>query len=144
MANALAPVVAASSRSKPRIAVEIDGLLADLPTRAHAPIGPPRPGADAFMRRLATKFHIVIYSTRLRYVLDMDRPEDQQVDAVLTPIASWLAQNKIWYDAIWVGHGKPDAHFYLDTRAVLVPVNPTPDDYVQVEAELYRRLTDRR
>lgn len=123
---------------KPTVCLALDGFLAtETGWRGRCPVGPPRPGAAEFTRRLARTFRVVVLTTRLNIPIDPDRGEDAQREAVMKTVRAWLADNKIWYDEVtWI---VPHAAYYVGPRMIGTALNPTPDDFVQAERELHTR-----
>jgi hypothetical protein len=126
--------------TKPTICLRLDGLLA---TAGHR-LGDPCPGAAEFTRRLAKDYRVTIYTSRVKFDLDLDRPDEPQKAAALAPIRAWLNEHKIWYDGIYVGCGSPEAALFVGPKELATPLNPTHDDFFQIEREIRTRVTSTR
>lgn len=126
-------------KHKPDICIALDGFLATAQP-LNRPIGPPRPGAAEFMKRLAKNYHCIVYSPRLNFHLDPDALTETQLDAKLQPIFTWFRENKVWYDGVWIGRGRPDAALYLGPNELATPADPLPDDFVDVEQQIKERI----
>ncbi len=127
--------------SKPELGLSLDGLLATQTAGRNGPIGEPRPGASAFTKRLAKKYRIVIYTHRVHWELDQDRPTEAQLDKACRPVIDWCNKHKIWYDGVFIGQGKPDLELFIGPREFQTPMNPTADDFCEIEAQIEERLT---
>lgn len=125
--------------NKPDVCVSLDGFLATASDLAY-PLRDPRPGAAAFTKRLAKTAHVVIYTSRLNLSILPDYPSDAQLDAAVAPVHAWLTKHGIWFDGIWVGRGRPPADLFVGPEQLVTPFNPTPDDFVDVEAQIKARL----
>ena len=89
---------------KGRVCVDLDGVLAKYDRwRGPLRIGRPVPGAKRFLQDLQVMgLYVIIASAR---------------DS-LTPVRIWLMKNKMPYNELWEGRGKPVACAYVDDRAV--------------------------
>lgn len=127
--------------TKPEIVLALDGLL----TKATSgKLGPPLPGAAEFTRRLGQSFRVVIQTSRTNFDLDLDRPEESQIERALFPIKTWLDEYKIWYDEVHLSHNVPQAMYFVGHRNITSPKNPSPGDFVQLEREINMRLAQAR
>jgi hypothetical protein len=131
------------SKDKPTVAVALDGFLAHDPRpydRAWRPIGEVNRPAVEMLKRLARVANILIYTSRVQYRLDPDRPEEPQRELARSQVKQWLDDNGVWYDAIWMNPGKPVASLFIGPREVNVPFNPCPDDLCAVETDIKAKL----
>jgi hypothetical protein len=125
--------------TKPTVCLSLDGLLATA-GRTGSALGEPRPGAAAFTRRLAKLYRVAIYTSRVKFDLDLDRPSEPQKEAAVLPVRRWLDEHKIWYDGIYAGTGKPEAALFVGPRELATVTNPDPDDFVGIERDIAARL----
>ncbi len=102
---------------KPRICLDLDGVLAQYDKwRGIEHIGDPIPGALKFTKDLAKIAEIVIFSSRCA--------QDIAEGSRITPgqlrihIIEWLEKHKFPYSDVYVGQGKPRAAAFIDDRAV--------------------------
>jgi hypothetical protein len=129
--------------NKPVVAVALDGFLAvdQRPgDRSWRPIGPVNRAAVAMVKRLANVASILIYTSRVQYRLDLDRPEEPQRKLAESQVRQWLKDNGVWYDQIWMKPGKPVAAMFVGPREFYVPTNPDPDDLCAAETEIKAKL----
>jgi hypothetical protein len=146
-AVAQGPVRSAAARKRrferqgrPRVCVDLDGVLADRTYgRGADDLGDPVDGAVEFTRALAEQADIVIFTARL--TLRADRPE-AAVRKAEARIRDWLDQHGFAYREIATGVGKPLASAYVDDRAV--GCRPLDDGLKAFERALddVRRLCD--
>ena len=109
------------------VAVELDGTLAQYDGwKGHHIIGDPFPGAQAFIRCLQRRFHVVLYTARVADNLSSRRAK--------LAVENWLREHGFPPVAVYDGIGKPIASWYVDDRAVtLAPTVDTADaDYARV------------
>jgi hypothetical protein len=126
--------------AKPNIFLSLDGLLSDDVPR-NKPVGDVRPGAAAFTQRLSKYYNIYIYTSRTYDEFNVDRREKSK-EELAAPVAQWCDANGIWYDGVWVGRGKPPAaYLFVGPRELTSPLNPTPDDFVELETLINARCT---
>lgn len=97
--------------SRPKVCVDLDGVLAQPITGPLTVVGPPVDGALEFMRTLAKEAEIIILTARLA-------TSGKTLTARYEAIVAWLDDNGIPYDAVHKGAGKPVASAYIDDRAV--------------------------
>ena len=103
-----------AERKAPTVAFDLDGTLAEFSNwNGYASVGDPVPR----MAQLARKFKkegafIVIHTCRITTA-----DNKVYIDSVNT-VSQWLKSNRIPYDEIWLGTGKPHADYYVDDRAV--------------------------
>jgi hypothetical protein len=104
-----------SSSQKPRVCLDVDGVLADRTYgRGAEDLGDPIPGAVEFTRALAERAEVVIHSARLAKE-DSTSAAGRKAEARLR---DWLDQHGFAYQAIASGVGKPVASAYVDDRGV--------------------------
>lgn len=97
--------------SKPKVCVDLDGVLA-LPSKGKmTEVGDPVPGALEFLRDLSAKADIIILTSRLA---TSGKARREREDA----IRQWLDAHDMPFDQIHTGPGKPVAHAYVDDRGV--------------------------
>jgi hypothetical protein len=118
---------AAVPKQKPRVCVDLDGVLAKYDRwRGAENIGAPVPGALEFAQELAKVAEIIIFSTRCSE--DRIRNDDGYS---LSPaqmrihIIDWLEKHKFPYTDVYIGKGKPSVAAFIDDRAV--PCSPQKD-----------------
>jgi hypothetical protein len=118
--NAAPSPKVAVPKQKPRVCVDLDGVLAKYDKwRGAENIGAPVPGALEFAHELAKVADIIIFSSRCSE--DRRRNDDGYS---LSPaqmriqIIDWLEKHKIPYTDVYIGQGKPRAAAFIDDRAV--------------------------
>lgn len=97
--------------SKPKVCVDLDGVLAEPISGKLTEIGSPIAGALEFMRTLSDRAEITILTSRLATTGTTLRERQEAIE-------TWLADHGIPYDHVHRGAGKPVAHAYIDDRAV--------------------------
>jgi hypothetical protein len=98
---------------KARICVDLDGVLCQRAAGSRkANFGEPFDGAVEFMTDLAAKAEIVIYTSRLTTESEAEKSEIRGL------IEAWLRENRIPFNEIYTGNGKPLAVAYVDDRGV--------------------------
>ena len=102
-------------QGRPRICVDLDGVLAD--RVEGSAIGPPIAGAVEFTRDLATRAEVVIYTARFSTRTGKPRTA-KAIDELHSRIAKWLDAHGFSYDSINTTQAKPIASAYVDDRAV--------------------------
>jgi hypothetical protein len=110
---------------KARVCVDLDGVLCQRASGSRTTsFGTPFDGALEFMRDLAARAEVVIYTARLSLDNANKQAEVRQL------IAAWLAQHRIPYDDIHMGQGKPLAVAFVDDRGVSCrPVDDGPSAF---------------
>ena len=98
-------------KGKPKVCVDLDGVLAEPINGKLTDIGPPVSGALEFMRTLSEKADITILTSRLATSGKTLRERQSAIEA-------WLKQHNFPYNKLHHGAGKPVAHAYVDDRAV--------------------------
>lgn len=92
------------TQPKPTLALDFDGVLHSYRGwTGHSKLSEPVPGAVAFCRAAAERFHLVVYSARAK-------DPDQRL-----AMGIWLSQHS--FPAMFVVADKPPALVYLDDRA---------------------------
>ncbi len=120
-ATALVPAPAPKKRTvvtrKPRICVDLDGVLAQYDKwKGVDHIGEPVPGALEFAKQLAKMAEIVIFTSRCAHdVLEGSRITPGQLRI---HVIEWLEKHKFPYTDVYTGQGKPRAAAFIDDRAV--------------------------
>ena len=117
----------ATEKRKPRICVDLDGVLAKYDGwKGPDQIGPPLPGAREFAESLAKLADIVIFTSRC----SLDNG-GESATTTLSPgalrirVVEWLEENEIPFTDVYIGQGKPRAAAFIDDRAV--PCRPQTD-----------------
>lgn len=130
---------AGGSKKKPRVCVDLDGVLAKYDGwRGLETFGEPIPGAVEFTRQLSDWAEVVIFTSRCNP--DGSRISMPKREAL---VKAWLKKHEFAWDEIYVGKGKPHASAYIDDRAV--SCRPQADGPVAFEtaAKLAAMLADR-
>jgi hypothetical protein len=98
---------------KARVCVDLDGVLCQRSSGSRtANFGEPFDGAVEFMTELAQKAEIIIYTSRLA---SENAGEKSEIKGL---IEAWLKDNRLPFDDIHMGGGKPLAVAYVDDRGV--------------------------
>jgi hypothetical protein len=131
-----------SSKSKPRVCVDLDGVLAEYNGwEGIDEIGKPLSGAKEFADKLAEVADIVIFSTRCS-----SEPDSRGAISDLTPgqarihIVDWLEKNEIPYADVYMGEGKPRVAAIIDDRAINCRPQENGEAYEQTIASLNQML----
>jgi hypothetical protein len=96
-----------------RVCVDLDGVICQSATGSRkSNFGEPFDGAAEFLKELSAKADIVIFTGRLANV---DAKEQAEIKEL---IEAWFRENRLPFDEIYVGQGKPHAVAYVDDRAV--------------------------
>ncbi len=118
----------APSENKPRVCVDLDGVLAKYDGwNGIENIGPPLPGAVEFAKSLAKMADIVIFTSRCS--LDQGGLQDKSGIApgkLRLIVVEWLEKHGIPFADVYTGQGKPRAAAFIDDRAV--SCTPQKDD----------------
>ncbi len=98
---------------KPKVCVDLDGVLC-LPASGsrRESFGEPYDGALDFMQELAGRAEIVIYTARL------STSNEAEKTATKALIEAWLTQQRMPFDEVYTGNGKPLAVAFVDDRGV--------------------------
>ena len=109
-----------AGRVKPRVCVDLDGVLAEYNGwEGIEEIGPPLPGAKEFADDLAKVADLVIFTTRCS-----SEPGERGAISPLTPgqarihVVDWLEKNDIPFADVYMGEGKPRVAAIVDDRAI--------------------------
>jgi capsule biosynthesis phosphatase len=99
-----------------RIVIDLDGTICELkrPDQSYADVQP-LPGAAERLRELRAAGHYVIVQTA-RNMATCESNVGRVMKNVGKITLDWLAEHEIEYDEIYFG--KPNAHVYLDDRAL--------------------------
>jgi hypothetical protein len=104
-----------ASAQKPRVCLDVDGVLADRTYgRGAEDLGEPIPGAVEFTRALAERAEVVIHSARLSGE-ESTSAAGRKAEGRLR---DWLDHHGFAYQSIASGVGKPVASAYVDDRGV--------------------------
>jgi hypothetical protein len=104
-----------ASTQKPRVCLDVDGVLADRTYgRGAEDLGEPIAGAVEFTRALAERAEVVIHSARLV----ADESASATGRKAEARLRDWLDQHGFTYHTIASGVGKPVASAYVDDRGV--------------------------
>lgn len=104
-----------ASGQKPRVCLDVDGVLADRTYgRGAEELGEPIAGAVEFTRALAERAEVVIHSARLA----AEDPASAAGRKAESRLRDWLDQHGFAYHTIASGVGKPVASAYVDDRGV--------------------------
>jgi hypothetical protein len=104
-------------KRKPRVAVDLDGVLAqwDGQWSGVESIGEPIPGAVEFTQELSKIADVLIWTTRT----NPDENFELSQAAARAVVTRWLDQHGFAYRNVYIGEGKPVAAAYVDDRAVI-------------------------
>ncbi|MFN9531396.1 MAG: hypothetical protein ACK575_08110 [Cyanobacteriota bacterium] len=104
-----------AAAQKPRVCLDVDGVLADRTYgRGAEELGDPIAGAVEFTRALAERAEVVIHSARLSGE-ESTSAAGRKAEGRLR---DWLAHHGFAYQSIASGVGKPVASAYVDDRGV--------------------------
>lgn len=134
-----------SSENKPRVCVDLDGVLAKYDGwNGIENIGPPLPGAVDFAKTLAKIADLVIFTSRCS--LDQgglaEKPNISPGKLRMI-VVEWLEKHKIPFADVYTGQGKPRASAFIDDRAVPCSPQKDPDAFTAAIAHT-RTLLNRR
>lgn len=120
-----------SSSRKPRVCLDLDGVLARYEGwRGADHIGPPLDGAVEFASSLAKMADIIIFTSRCSNDNGGDSSNGNLSSAQLRiHVIEWLEKNKIPYADVYTGHGKPRAMAFIDDRGVSCRPQSDPDAF---------------
>jgi hypothetical protein len=117
------PSGSGSRKSRPRVCVDLDGVLAKYDGwKGAEQIGEPIPGALEFARSLNEFADIIIFTSRCSEDL---ASEPIDTARVRLKIIDWLDTHGFPYHDVYTGRGKPVASAFVDDRAV--PCTPQND-----------------
>jgi hypothetical protein len=119
-------------KRKPRICVDLDGVLAKYNGwKGIDHIGPPLPGALEFVKDLAEIAEIVIFTSRCAQETIGEENPRMTPGRLRIHVIEWLEKNKFPFTDVYVGQGKPRAAAFIDDRGV----NCTPQTNKNAFAE---------
>jgi hypothetical protein len=123
---------------RPVFAVDLDGTLAqELPEYDDEKIGDPIEGAKEFLSALSKMGEILIYSCRT----SSDAHQEYKAMWNSRLVRTWLKENSMMFDEVYMGHGKPIADVYIDDRAVSCePLRMGPAAYTLALKAVTRRI----
>lgn len=105
------------------VAIELDEVIIDNTVNKNYPqFGNICNGAQHFLSAVSKFANIMIYTTRTNSSNHYNKDELKQI---VEEIKDFLDDNKLYYDHIYCGIGKPDADVYIDTRSI--NIHPCPD-----------------
>jgi hypothetical protein len=122
-----AVIIEPAIRRKPRVCVDLDGVLAKYESwRGLDHIGAPLPGALEFAWSLNEVADIVIFTSRCSND-NGGQTSNSQIDTgkLRVKVIEWLERYKFPYADVYIGQGKPRAAAFIDDRAV--PCSPQKD-----------------
>jgi hypothetical protein len=114
------PVRETVVRRKPRVCLDLDGVLAKYENwRGLDHIGPPLPGALEFAWSLNEVADLVIFTSRCSND-NGGQSSNSQIDPgkLRVKVIEWLERYKFPYADVYIGQGKPKAAAFIDDRAV--------------------------
>ena len=108
-----------SKKRKPRVCLDLDGVLAEYSGwEGLDQIGPPIPGALDFALSLAEIADIVIFTSRCSLDAGGEAPATRLSPRQLRiKVIEWLEKYKFPYTDVYAGQGKPRASAFIDDRA---------------------------
>jgi hypothetical protein len=109
-----------TARRKPRVCVDLDGVLAKYESwRGLDHIGPPLPGALEFAWSLSEMADIIIFTSRCSQDNGGESSNSRLAPGKLrVKVIEWLEKYKFPYTDVYIGQGKPKAAAFIDDRAV--------------------------
>jgi histidinol phosphatase-like enzyme len=105
-----------SERKTSTVAFDLDGTLAKFSSwKGYSSIGNPVPKIAKLARKCKKAgAYIVIFTCRITTA------DNKVYLKSVNTVSQWLKSNRIPYDEIWLGIGKPHADYYVDDRAIRV------------------------
>ena len=120
----------AAQKRKPRICVDLDGVLAKYDGwKGLEHIGPPLPGAREFAHSLAKIADLIIFSSRCSTDAAGEERTRLSPGQLKIHIVDWLEKHKVPYTDVYTGQGKPRAAVFIDDRAVHCSPQSDTDAY---------------
>ncbi len=112
---------AASGRNRPRVCLDLDGVLAKYDGwQGYDHIGEPLPGAREFAESINEIADIVIFSARCSQDQGGEyEPTVLTAGQLRIKIVGWLETHNIPYSDVYMGKGKPRVAAFIDDRAVV-------------------------
>lgn len=107
-----------SNKNKKTVCVALDGVLADYSKgwQGIEHIGDPIPGAKEFLESLSEFCRVIIYTTRCSH--DVNNKDNKTAFQLVQIVRRWLNDNKLKFDDVWTGQGKPLCSAFIDDRAI--------------------------
>ncbi len=140
----------AERKRKPRVALDLDGVLATYETwQGFEHIGAPLPGALEFVRELYEIADIVIFTSRCSTDTGGEYdPPSLSPGQLRIHVIDWLEKHEFPYTDVYIGQGKPRVSAFIDDRAVSCSPQANPaafDDALgNVRTILHRKSKPRR
>jgi uncharacterized phage-associated protein len=135
LARRIAPKQQEPLSRKPRVCVDLDGVLAKYDGfRGRDHIGVPLPGALEFAWALAKVADIIIFSARCSQDNAGEEPSRLSPAQLRIRVIDWLEKYKFPYTDVYVGQGKPRVAAFIDDRAI----NCSP----QTDSEAFDKTLD--
>lgn len=124
----------------PTAAVDLDATLARYDGwQGHEHFGEPLEGAREFLDQLSRTHRVLIFTTRTKADDPALGRDDASAQDLADLVRDWMQEHDLHFDDVYTGQGKPLAEVYIDDRAVPVPPNPVPGDYLGVLEAVKRR-----
>lgn len=113
---------------KESVAVDMDNTLVEFISWAGVEhFGEVFDGAHKFLKRLRTKYRVIIHTCRCNAELNK-RP----IQELIALVKAFLDKAELEHDVIWGGVGKPVATYYIDDRGVECSPSVDLDAYEKV------------
>lgn len=121
--------------NKRTICVDLDGTLLQYDGwKGEEHFDQPLPGSQQFLKKLREKYKVVIYTTRTNCSINRTMGCKEIVDLIDFTLKSYGFE----YDEIYKDEDKPLCEYFIDDRAISIPTNPKPNDYVQILNKLLK------
>lgn len=134
-----------SAGRKPRVCVDLDGVLAKYSGwKGLHEIGAPLPGAREFVTQLSKIADVIIFTSRCS--LDPGNEAGKIVaspDEMRNTVVDWLREHDMPFADVYIGQGKPKAAAFIDDRAIVCRPQEESDAFDKTAKEL-RTLLKRR
>lgn len=129
------PATKAPKTKKTRVAVDLDGVLAQYHGwEGSEIIGPPIPGALEFAKSIAKVADIIVFTSRVSEETgDRDAVSALSAGQLRIKIVDWLERNKFPFVDVYIGQGKPKVAAFIDDRAVNCSPQFDPNAYKDAE-----------
>lgn len=119
------------------IVVDLDGVLSEYSEwKGIDHYGPVPEGAIEFLQELKKFAKVTLCTCRLNPELNPAIP----MESLIFKVTEFLAENKIPYDNLFVGRGKPHGFFYIDDRAVVCRPQHNVNAFEEALKEIKWRL----
>ena len=102
--------------TKPIICVDFDGVIASWDQGTFWQPGPPIPGAEEFLKQLATIGEVIIWTCRTNSKMYDGTHVAVLRDRIWWYLIQWGLTKHV--DSVYVGDGKPYATCYIDDKAI--------------------------